>query len=38
LPRAYLVNEERIERARKLETVEAQDEDHAFRAEVVAEA
>jgi glycine/D-amino acid oxidase-like deaminating enzyme len=38
LPRAYLLNEERIERARKLETVEAQDEDHAFRAEVIAEA
>jgi hypothetical protein len=38
LPRAYLLNEERIEKARKLDTVEAQDEDHAFRAEVVAEA
>ncbi|KAI4845277.1 FAD dependent oxidoreductase [Aureobasidium sp. EXF-8845] len=38
LPRAYLLNDERIEKARKLDTVEAQDEDHAFRAEVVAEA
>lgn len=38
LPRAYLLNEERIEKARKLDTVEAQDEDHAFRTEVVAEA
>ncbi|CAD0081706.1 unnamed protein product, partial [Aureobasidium vineae] len=36
LPRAYLMNQERVERARKLETVEAQDEDHMFKAEVVA--
>lgn len=38
LPRAYLFNEERVQRVRKLDTVEVQDEDHAFRAEVVAEA
>ncbi|KAI5243946.1 FAD dependent oxidoreductase [Aureobasidium subglaciale] len=37
LPRAYLLNEERIARARKLETVEVQDEDHMFKAEVVAQ-
>ena len=37
LPRAYLITEERIEEARKLDTVEEQDGDHAFRAEVVAE-
>ncbi|CAD0087061.1 unnamed protein product [Aureobasidium mustum] len=38
LPRAYLLNEERVNRARKLDTVEAQDEDHMFKAEVIAEA
>jgi len=38
LPRAYLLNEERINKARKLDTVEVQDEDHMFKAEVVAEA
>jgi glycine/D-amino acid oxidase-like deaminating enzyme len=38
LPRAYLLTEERITRARELDTVETQDGDHAFRAEVVAEA
>ncbi|KAI5271534.1 FAD dependent oxidoreductase [Aureobasidium subglaciale] len=37
LPRAYLLNEERIARARRLETVEVQDEDHMFKAEVVAQ-
>lgn len=38
LPRAYLLTEERIAKARELDTVETQDGDHAFRAEVVAEA
>ncbi|KAG9834174.1 FAD dependent oxidoreductase, partial [Aureobasidium melanogenum] len=38
LPRAYLLNDERIGRARKLDTVEVQDEDHMFKAEVIAEA
>jgi glycine/D-amino acid oxidase-like deaminating enzyme len=38
LPRAYLLTEERIAKARELDTVETQDSDHAFRAEVVAEA
>ena len=37
LPRAYLMTEERIKKARDLDTVEVQDEGHAFRAEVVAE-
>ncbi|KAI4721287.1 FAD dependent oxidoreductase [Aureobasidium sp. EXF-10727] len=37
LPRAYLMTAERIQRARKLDTVEVQDEDHMFKAEVVAE-
>lgn len=37
LPRAYLLTEERMKKARELDTVEAQDEGHAFRAEVVAE-
>ncbi|KAI5205085.1 FAD dependent oxidoreductase [Aureobasidium subglaciale] len=37
LPRAYLLNEERIARARNLETVEVQDEDHMFKAEVIAQ-
>ncbi|KAI4730477.1 FAD dependent oxidoreductase [Aureobasidium sp. EXF-10728] len=34
---AYLITAERIERARKLDTVEVQDEDHMFKAEVVAD-
>ncbi|KAG9588060.1 FAD dependent oxidoreductase, partial [Aureobasidium melanogenum] len=38
LPKAYLLNEERIGRARKTDTVEVQDEDHMFKAEVIAEA
>jgi len=37
LPRAYLMTEERIKKARELDTVEVQDEGHAFRAEIVAE-
>jgi glycine/D-amino acid oxidase-like deaminating enzyme len=38
LPRAYLLTEERIEKARGLDTVEVQDGDHAYRAEEVEEA
>ncbi|THX58173.1 FAD dependent oxidoreductase [Aureobasidium pullulans] len=38
LPTAYLLNKDRIEKARKLDTVEVQDEDHMFKAEVMAEA
>ncbi|KAK6005055.1 hypothetical protein QM012_007834 [Aureobasidium pullulans] len=38
LPRAYLLTEERIGRVRKLDTVEMQDADHMFKAEVIAEA
>lgn len=37
LPRAYLMTDERMKKARELDTVEVQDEGHAFRAEVVAE-
>jgi glycine/D-amino acid oxidase-like deaminating enzyme len=38
LPRAYLLIEERIQKARELDTVEVQDQDHAFRAEELEEA
>ena len=37
LPRAYLLTEERMRKAREMDTVEVQDEGHAFRAEFVAD-